>query len=171
MNDLLQQVVQVLEDRFKAEPVEFRGQTTLLILPENIVEAARTLRDEFDFEMLEDLTAVDYWPDGDPRFNVVYQLYSVEQNQKISLRVPVGGLTPSVPTVEGVYSGANWYEREIWDMFGIQFAGHSDMRRILMPADWVGHPLRKDYPTGYEEVAFTFNIEEIDLRKPHGTEE
>ncbi len=170
MNDLLQPVIQVFEDRFKAEPVEFRGETTLLIQAEHIVEAAQTLRDEFQFVMLEDVTAVDYWPETDPRFNVVYQVYSFEKNVRLELRVPVGEITPSLPTVEGVYPGANWYEREVWDLFGIRFEGHSDLRRILMPADWAGHPLRKDYPTGYEEVAFTFNIEEIDLRKPHGEE-
>ncbi len=170
MNDLLQPMVRMFEDRFKAAPAEFRGETTLLIPPENIVEAARTLRDEFQFEMLEDVTAVDYWPDGEPRFNVVYQVYSFDKNVRVQLRVPVGEIKPVVPTVEGIYPGANWFEREIWDLFGIVFEGHSDLRRILMPADWSGHPLRKDYPTGYEEVAFTFNIEEIDLRKPHGEE-
>ncbi len=170
MNDILQPVIQVFEDRFKAEPVEFRGDTALLIPPENIVEATRALRDEFHFEMLEDVTAVDYWPDGSPRFNVVYQVYSISQNVRIELRVPIGNANPTVHTVEEVYPSANWYEREIWDLFGICFDGHSDLRRIMMPADWSGHPLRKDYPTGYEEVEFTFNIEEIDLRKPHGEE-
>ncbi len=170
MNDLLQPVLQVFENRFQAVPAEFRGETTLMIPPESIVEALRTLRDEFHFEMLEDLTAVDYWPDGTPRFNVVYQVHSLSQNERIVLRVPVDELQPSLPSVESVYPGANWYEREIWDLFGIRFEGNHDLRRILMPSDWSGHPLRKDYPTGYEEVEFTFNIDEIDLRKPHGEE-
>jgi NADH-quinone oxidoreductase subunit C len=81
--------------------------------------------------------------------------------------VPVNGQNPIVPTIEGLFPNANWHEREIWDMFGVRFEGHSDIRRILMPYDWEGHPLRKDYPLGYEEVQFTFNFDEIDLRKPY----
>jgi NADH-quinone oxidoreductase subunit C len=69
-----------------------------------------------------------------------------------------------------VFKNANWHEREVYDMFGVQFEGHSDMRRILMPEDWEGHPLRKDYPLGYEEVQFTFNFDEIDRRKPYAKE-
>jgi NADH-quinone oxidoreductase subunit C len=73
-------------------------------------------------------------------------------------------------TLESIYPGANWYEREVFDLFGIKFDNHSDLRRIIMPADWQGHPLRKDYPLGYEEVQFTFNFDEISLRKPKGEE-
>jgi NADH-quinone oxidoreductase subunit C len=75
-----------------------------------------------------------------------------------------------MPSLTGVYLNANWFERELWDMFGIHSEGHPDLRRIIMPADWVGHPLRKDYPLGYEEVQFTFNYEDIDLRKPYARE-
>ena len=85
-------------------------------------------------------------------------------------KAPVAGDSPAVPTITGLWPGANWHEREIWDMFGIRFAGHSDLRRILMPQDWVGHPLRKDYPLGYEEVQFSFNYDEIDQRKPYAKE-
>ena len=78
----------------------------------------------------------------------------------------INGSEPVVDSVTGIYPGANWYEREAWDMFGIHFKGHPDLRRLLMPYDWEGHPLRKDYPLGYEEVQFTFNYDEIAKRKP-----
>ena len=169
MSEYIQQVVKVLGERFSAEKREFRDQITLVLNPEVLVEAARVLRDELKFNMLLDVTAVDYLGE-EPRFNVVYQLYSFEKNDRLSLRVPVGSLNPHLNTVETIYPGANWYEREVMDMFGIIFDGHSDPRRIIMPADWQGHPLRKDYPLGYEEVQFTFNFDEIDLRKPKGKE-
>ncbi len=164
----LQTVVDALVQRFDAQPSVFRGQTRLLIAPEHLVEAASALRDEFGFEMLTEQTAVDYWPQQSPRFHVVYWFTSWRHGGlRISLRVPVPGDDPVLPTLEGVYPNANWHERELWDMFGLRFEGHSDLRRILMPYDWVGHPLRKDYPLGYEEVQFSFNHEEIQARKPH----
>ena len=86
------------------------------------------------------------------------------------MRVPVNGDNPKVPTAANVYKTAVWRERELLDMFGIEFVGHPDPRRILMPEDADGHPLRKDYPLGYEEPQFTFNFEEIDLRKPYAKE-
>jgi NADH-quinone oxidoreductase subunit C len=88
----------------------------------------------------------------------------------ITLLVPLYGNAPRLETLETVFPNANWYEREIWDMFGIKFENHSDLRRILMPYDWEGHPLRKDYPLGYEEVQFTFNAAEVMLRKPQPKE-
>lgn len=167
MDETLLSAIQVITERFAAQASEFRGQTTLLVSPEHIVDACRVLRDEFGFEMLAAQTAVDYWPEQAPRFHMIYQLNSLSHNQRLSLRVPVAGNAPTIPTVENVYPNANWHEREIYDMFGIRFAGHSDLRRILMPHDWVGHPLRKDYPLGYEEVQFSFNYDEIDRRKPY----
>jgi NADH-quinone oxidoreductase subunit C len=166
MNENLQPTVQSVMDRFELEKSEFRGETTLMVPRERIVEVCQTLRDEFDFDRLSGQTATDYWPEMEPRFNVIYQLYSLKRNLRLALRVPLSGMHPSVPTVEGVYANANWHEREIWDMFGIHFDNHSDLRRILMPADWEGHPLRKDYPLGYEEVQFTFNVDEVQVRKP-----
>jgi NADH-quinone oxidoreductase subunit C len=121
--------------------------------------------------LLEDETAVDYWPEQDPRFHLVYHLFSLHHRLRVCLRVPVPGSNPAVPTIESVFPNANWHEREIWDMFGIRFAGHSDLRRILMPYDWEGHPLRKDFPLGYEEVQFTFNAGEIDQDKPYAKRE
>jgi len=167
MNNHLDEAGKAIEERFGATGHRYSGELTLLIGPEHILEAAKILRDEFHFDMLIDATAVDYWPAQEPRFHVVYQLYSFPHNDLLRLRVPLNGNAPHVETVEKIYPGANWKEREIYDMFGIVFDGHSDLRRIIMPADWEGHPLRKDYPLGYEEVQFTFNAGEIDKRKPY----
>lgn len=170
MNDQLNEIAAAIQARFTADRQDFRDQAILLVSPENIVPAATALRDEFGFALLSAQTAVDYGVDADPRFHVVYMFRDVTRNFLISLRVPVGGNNPSVPTLVPVYSNANWFERELWDMFGITFPGHPDLRRILMPYDWEGHPLRKDYPLGYEEVQFTFNQDEIIARKPRPKE-
>jgi NADH-quinone oxidoreductase subunit C len=98
---------------------------------------------------------------------VWYRLRSLQRNLIIGLMVPLEGNAPRMSSLTGVYLNANWFERELFDMFGIHFENHPDLRRILMPADWAGHPLRKDYPLGYEEVQFSFNFDEIDLRKPY----
>jgi len=161
-----------LQERFQAQSCDLCGDFGLLIGREHIVEAARLLRDDYGFDMLADITASDYWPEGSPvppfsaRFHLVYNFSSLKHILRLCLRVPVEDDDPQVPTVEGVYASANWYEREIWDMFGIRFEGHSDMRRLLMPRDWEGHPLRKDFPLGYEEPQFTFNFADIARRKP-----
>jgi len=161
------EIAKELQGRFGGDLQEFRGDVNLIVTPEKIVDVCRTLRDEFHFELLAEQTAVDYWPQQAPRFHVIYGLRSYSQNLIIHLRVPLDGNAPSVPTITEVYKNANWFERELWDMFGIRAEGHPDLRRILMPHDWQGHPLRKDYPMGYEEVQFTFNFEEIDVRKPY----
>jgi NADH-quinone oxidoreductase subunit C len=170
VSEYLQTVVSDITQRFELGTKEFRGQISLIVPALQIVEVCTTLRDEHQFEMLSGQTAVDYWPQQTPRFNVIYQFYSISKNIRLGLRVPLDGNAPTMPTIEGVYPNANWHEREIWDMFGIRFEGHSDLRRILMPYDWEGHPLRKDYPLGYEEVAFSFNREDIDKRKPYAQE-
>ncbi|NPA31337.1 MAG: NADH-quinone oxidoreductase subunit C [Chloroflexi bacterium] len=159
-------VMPTLQQRLAAEPQVFRGEVSFVVPPEGLAEAARLLRDELDFDALLDLTAVDYWPEGRPRFQVIYQFYSYTHNVAVRLRVPVEEDAAEVPSLVDLYPSANWYEREVWDMFGIRFAGHPDLRRILMPYDWVGHPLRKDYPLGYEEPQFTFNFDDIERRKP-----
>ncbi len=170
MDEKLQPAVTAIKERLGAADSEYRNQVTLMIPSEKIVEACRTLRDEFGFDMLVDETAVDYWAQQTPRFNLVYQLYSMKQNVMLTLRTGLDGNAPHINTVESVYPAANWLEREIWDMFGVRFDGHSDLRRILMPHDWEGFPQRKDYPLGYEEVQFTFNFDEIDERKPYAQE-
>jgi NADH-quinone oxidoreductase subunit C len=166
MDEKFQNQLDALRQKFNLEKLDFRGETTWIVPSGQLVEVCLQLRDQHTFAMLENETAVDYWPAQDPRFHVVIHLYSFEQNYTLNIRVPLAGNSPVAPTLEGVYPNANWNEREIWDMFGIRFEGHSDMRRILMPADWEGHAQRKDYPLGYEEVQFTFNYDQISLRKP-----
>jgi len=170
MDNTLEPILQTLREKFNGSVEEFRGEVHVIMSAAHIVEALKMLRDASQFELLSAMTAVDYWPQQTPRFHVIYQLTSLSHNLSLQLRVPVDGDDPHLPTVSGVYANANWREREIWDMFGIRFEGHPDLRRILMPADWEGHPLRKDYPLGYEEPQFTFNFEEIDLRKPYAKE-
>jgi NADH-quinone oxidoreductase subunit C len=169
MSEHLKAASLAIQEIYEAREEIFRGEMTLYLEPRKIVPAAATLKEQFQFNVLIDLTAVDYWPQESPRFHVIYQLYSMEHNQLLRLRVPLDGHAPRLDTVEFVHTNANWKEREVWDMFGITFEGHSDLRRILMPADWQGHPLRKDYPLGYEEVQYTFNFDEIDDRKPYAT--
>lgn len=163
-------IVDELKKRFDAQVYEFRGETSLVIAPENIVAACQALHDGFGFEVLTEETAVDYWPQVSPRFHIVFRLRCLRDNLIIGLRVPLNGNAPTMPTISGVYANANWFERELFDMFGIRIEGHPDLRRILMPHDWEGHPLRKDYPLGYEEVQFSFNFDEIEKRKPYAKE-
>ncbi len=169
MDKKLEPILDKLEKEYGAAASEYRGDATLVIPAEKIVAACQQLQG-LGFELLSALTAVDYWPQESPRFHVIYQFTSVSAHLFLILRVPVPGINPSLPTISHLYRNANWRERELWDMFGIKFPGHPDLRRILMPADWEGHPLRKDYPLGYEEPQFTFNFEEIDLRKPYAKE-
>ena len=170
MDHRIEKIVKVLQDKAGATYEEFRDEVHVFINAGQIVDALTFLRDEHQFSLLSAMTAVDYWPQENPRFHVIYQLTSLTQNLSIQLRVPVNGSQPKVPTATRVFEVANWREREILDMFGVEFEGHPDPRRILMPEDWDGHPLRKDYPLGYEEPQFTFNFEEIDVRKPYAKE-
>lgn len=167
MDIRLEKIIQVLQEKAGATYEEFRDEIHIFIKPEQIVDVLTFLRDEHAFSLLSVLTAVDYWPQANPRFHVIYQLTSLTNIMTLQLRVPVNGDEPRVPTAAHVFEVANWREREVSDMFGIEFQGHPDPRRILMPEDWDGHPLRKDYPLGYEEPQFTFNFEEIDVRKPY----
>ena len=170
MDKKLEPIVKAVQSKFGATFEEFRDEVHLFVKPEQIVEALTLLRDEQNFELLSALTAVDYYPQSTPRFHVIYQLTSIEKNLSVQLRVPVNGDRPKVPTATRVFGSANWRERELLDMFGIEAEGHPDPRRILMPDDAEGHPLRKDYPLGYEEPQFSFNFDEINLRKPYAKE-
>jgi NADH-quinone oxidoreductase subunit C len=130
-----------------AEVIEFRGETTVVVPQQHLVRAAEYLASEpsLRFTFLSDLTTVDRFP-MEPRFELNYQLLSIDQKLRLRLRVRLPGSEPSMPTVTSVWPTANWHERESFDLFGIRFQGHPDLRRILMPDDWEGHPLRKDYP-------------------------
>ncbi len=170
MDKRLEPIVKDIQEKFSATFDEFRDEVHVMVAPEQIVDVLTLLRDEHKFELLSALTASDYFPQVAPRFHVIYQLSSLEKNITLQIRVPVNGSSPKVPTVTRVYKVANWRERELFDMFGIECEGHPDPRRILMPEDTEGHPLRKDFPLGYEEPQFTFNFDEIDLRKPYAKE-
>jgi len=170
MDKKLEKIVQELQEKFSTSVEEFRDEVHVFVKAENIVDALTLLRDKYDFELLSALTASDYFPQMSPRFHVVYQLSSLARNVTVQIRVPVNGDQPKVPTATRVYEVANWRERELLDMFGIEFEGHPDPRRILMPVDHEGHPLRKDYPLGYEEPQFTFNYDDIDLKKIYAKE-
>jgi NADH-quinone oxidoreductase subunit C len=169
MDKNLQPVVEELEKEFGLTASEYRGDVSLVLPAEKIVAACQRIQG-LGFEMLSALSAVDYWPEQQPRFHLIYEFTSVSKNLRLEIRVPVPGINPTIPTISHIYRNANWRERELWDMFGIKADGHPDLRRILMPADWEGHPLRKDYPLGYEEPQFTFNFDEINLRKPYAKE-
>ena len=168
MDKELQPIVQVLEKEFGGTAEESFGEVQVFVSVEKLVSASQKLRDDFGFAFLSTITAVDYYPETSPRFHVIYVFRSLSDNLQLSLRVPIADESPNVPTLTGLYNNANWRERELWDMFGIKVEDHPDLRRILMPKDWDGHPLRKDYPLGYEEPQYTFNFEEIDLSKPKG---
>jgi NADH-quinone oxidoreductase subunit C len=170
MDAILETAVKTLQEQFGAGLHEYQGQVQLIIGSDRLSEVCRYLKEEQQFDMLAEETAVDYWPQETPRFHVVYKLYSFEKNVILGLRVPLDGNAPHLESLTSIYPNANWHEREIWDMFGIHFDNHPDLRRILMPADWQGHPLRKDYPLGYEEVQFTFNTQDILKRKPQARE-
>jgi len=126
-----------------------RGELTLVVRAERIGEVSEFLKAKRGYRFLSDVTAVDWYP-SEPRFEVVYHLFCHERKERLRLKCRLGGEHPEIASVVGVWSAANWYEREVFDLFGIRFAGHPHLRRILMPEEWQGHPLRKDYPvTGY----------------------
>jgi NADH-quinone oxidoreductase subunit C len=130
---------------------EFRGETTLLVPREHLLAAAQLLASDpsLRFSFLSDITPVDRFP-LEPRFEINYHLVSIDRRERLRLKVKLPGNDPVVHSITPLWPGANWHEREAFDLFGIQFEGHPDLRRILMPDDWEGFPLRKDYPTeGY----------------------
>ncbi len=139
------------------EVIEFRGETTIVVPRELLRATAEHCRGDakLQYNFLTDATCVDRFP-AEPRFELNYHLVSIPRREKVRLRVWIGGNDPVVDSLVPVWPGANWLEREIFDLFGIRFAGHPDLRRILLPDDWEGHPLRRDYPVeGYRDVPNT----------------
>jgi NADH-quinone oxidoreductase subunit C len=161
------------------EPGRSVDFATIYVPPDRLVETCRVLRDNdaLRFSTIIEVTAADYFP-REPRFEVVYHLLSIERRMRVRLKVRVAG-GASLPTVQGIWKGAGWPEREVWDMFGIVFEGHPDLRRLLMPDDWDGHPARKDYPVQIRKTAQTYepmeiseqefraNIERDRVKRPH----
>jgi NADH-quinone oxidoreductase subunit C len=159
------------------------GEATALVAREQVVAVLTYLRDACGYQLLRSVTAVDYLH-TEPRFHVVYHLVQMpaavlagqaaadvdDPARELRVKVPVSLADPVVPSVVSVYPGANFHEREVWDMFGLEFAGHPDLRRILMPPEFEGHPLRKDFPLRYEEIAFSFNQQEVHASKPRAQE-
>lgn len=125
-----------------------RKQAIVEVKPERLLEAGQYLKEEEKFDFLTDLTAVDCYERA-PRFDVILNLYSFPRNERLRLKVPV---SESCPSVTGIWGAANWLERECFDMFGILFTGHPDLKRILLPDEWKGHPLRKDYDILKQDV-------------------
>ena len=130
---------------FALSTAEKLGELTIGIAPERLIEACLFLKNRSGFERLSTVTAVDRYP-VEPRFEVVYHLHSVARNQRLRLKCLLAGDSPELDSATAVWRSANWYEREAFDLFGIRFRHHPDLRRIMMPDDWEGHPLRKDYP-------------------------
>jgi NADH-quinone oxidoreductase subunit C len=128
-----------------------REEMTIYVDRSSIREACAVLRDDAEcaFNFLSDVTCVDWYP-SEPRFEVVYHLLSISKKERVRLKVRLDSDSPAVESLTSVWPGANYFEREVFDLFGIRFTGHPYLRRILMPEDWEGHPLRKDYPVeGY----------------------
>lgn len=145
----LPEVVAALKNRFaEVTDSEFRGQVRIVVPQSQCFDVMSCLNREYGFDMLVDLTCVDYlnFRDATDRFGLVYVLANTDSNLQLTVRVMLNEPDLTVPSVTPLWEGANWMEREVWDMFGIRFEGHPDLRRILLPEEFAAHPLRKDYP-------------------------
>ena len=129
-----------------SEACEYRGDVTVNVQSAHEVEVITHARDELGYTLLIDRFGADRGEDADPRFDVFTLLYNLETNKRLTVCTTLGGADPETPTLIPVFRGANWFEREIWDMYGVRFPGHPDLRRILMPDDFPAHPLRREYP-------------------------
>jgi NADH-quinone oxidoreductase subunit C len=176
-------LVKKLKARFDGaviEAVEFIGQVSIRIEPDRIVAVCTFLRDDGDtkFNYLSDLTCVHYPLGSERPLEIVYNLYSISRNERVRLKVAIAE-GASVDSVTDVWPSANWMEREVYDLFGVNFSNHPDMRRILLPPDWEGHPLRKDYPLEFIENEWTkrhlpemtdVQREQLEQRRAYGLE-
>lgn len=144
----------------------FRGDLNVALKPADIPEICRFLKTEPDlkFNFLSCITAADYLGKRELRFEVIYVLFSIPYGSRILLKVGVNE-GEEVPSLSSIWSTADWQEREVYDMFGIRFSGHPNLKRILMDDDWIGHPQRKDFPLTYEVPHFSHNKDEIDTRR------
>jgi len=143
------EVVAALAARYSGiHSSEFRQQTRVVVPKDHFLDVMRFLRDEQRFDMLVDVTCVDYlyYRGAEHRFGLVYLLLGTEHGKRLTVRVFLDEPDLAIPSVVPLWPGANWLEREVWDMFGIRFTGHPDLRRILLPEEFTAHPLRKDYP-------------------------
>ncbi|MBN9659535.1 MAG: NADH-quinone oxidoreductase subunit C [Acidobacteria bacterium] len=121
------------------------GETLLYVQPERIVAVCQYLKTQLKFERLTGVTCIDRFP-AEPRFEVLYLLHSIARNERLKLKVALGSDNPQVESVTAVWAGADWYEREVFDLFGVTFTNHPNLKRLMMPENWEGHPLRKDFP-------------------------
>ncbi len=153
------------------ETPPFRGEITVIVDAQKIAEVARFLHDTpgLEYKFLSDIAGVDYYPQ-EPRIGLAYHLLSMRYNRRLRLKVLWTDGDEPVPSITPIWESANWEEREAYDMYGVPFKGHPDLRRILNSEDWEGHPGRKDYPLGYEMVQFSFNIDEVNKHKPYAKE-
>src|ERR671910_3104349 len=161
---ILQEIQEKLGPRI-LETSQFRGDDIVVLDPVDLRESFRILKEDstLHFDFLSDITAVDYWKKKEPRFELVYQLLCLQSGKRLRVRVPVSEENAAIESLIPLWRGANFLEREIWDLFGICFIGHPDLRRILLYDEFEGYPLRKDYPVNLwqprvpeREVAGTF---------------
>ena len=144
-------IINKIKEKFGDKVLEshnYRGDQTVTVRKEFVQEISKFLRDdsELSFNFLMDITAVDYLGKKEKRFEVVYHFYSLKNNNRVRVKIPVDEEDCTVDTLTDLWKTANWYEREVWDMYGIKFKGHPNMKRILLYEEFQGHPLRKDYP-------------------------
>lgn len=164
MEDKLRDFFQNNYTEYLIKEEKFRGDVSFYIKKDALFNICQALQEdiELDFKLLADITSVDWLnhdKERDGRFEVIYNLYSIKNKYRCFIKVLLDGENPEIDSVIDLWAGANWMEREIYDMMGIKFKGHPDLRKILTPDDLVGHPLRKDFPLTWEQPKFTWNLD------------